>query len=142
MEHAMSSQAARVISTPEGADCEAFAGRVGGCKAIDLVYLARQSLGDKKLEVELLELYDRQAAQVIDRLSATRSGGELRWQRDLAHTLTGSSRAVGAFAVAAASEAYEAVLFSSAGDSGRATALQILQDEITIARASIAHLLG
>jgi HPt (histidine-containing phosphotransfer) domain-containing protein len=142
MEQVMSSQAARIVSAPEVPECEPLKGRVGGGKAIDLVYLARQSLGDKKLEVELLELYDRQASQVIDRLSATRGGGELRWQRDLAHTLTGSSRAVGAFAVAAASEAYEAVLFSAAGDSGRKTALQILQEEITIARASIAHLLG
>jgi HPt (histidine-containing phosphotransfer) domain-containing protein len=138
----MSSQAARVISYTIAPEYDAARASASPGKAIDLVYLARQSLGDKKLETELLELYERQAAQVVDRLTSTMGSGELRWQYDLAHTLTGSSRAVGAFAVAAASEAYEAVLGSGASIGARATALQILQEEVDLARASIVHLLG
>jgi HPt (histidine-containing phosphotransfer) domain-containing protein len=81
-------------------------------RPIDLVHLARQTFGERDLEAELLRLFDRQAAQIVARLADTNlSAG--RWRADLAHTLKGSSRAIGAFGVAAAAEAYE-----QAADSG------------------------
>ncbi|WP_298421386.1 hypothetical protein [Rhodoblastus sp.] len=71
---------------------------------IDLVHLARQTMGDRELEQELLALFDRQAAQIADKLRSARSdltGAEL------AHKLKGSARAIGAAAVAIAADHYE-----------------------------------
>jgi HPt (histidine-containing phosphotransfer) domain-containing protein len=76
---------------------------------LDLVHLSRQTFGDHALETELLSLFDRQAEQFSARLSEydARAGGA---RADLAHTLKGSARAVGAFALGDAAEAYEAAL--------------------------------
>ncbi len=71
---------------------------------IDLVHLARQTMGDRELEKELLALFDRQAAQIADQLATAESGAE---SANLAHKLKGSARAIGAAAVAAAAENYE-----------------------------------
>lgn len=74
---------------------------------IDLVHLSRQTMGDRELEVELLALFDRQAAAIAARLGALDAEGPQNWRVDLAHKLKGSARAIGAFAVAAAAENYE-----------------------------------
>jgi HPt (histidine-containing phosphotransfer) domain-containing protein len=71
---------------------------------IDLVHLARQTMGDRALEAELLALFDRQAAQIAEQLGSAPAGPE---SANLAHKLKGSARAVGATAVAAAAEHYE-----------------------------------
>jgi HPt (histidine-containing phosphotransfer) domain-containing protein len=71
---------------------------------IDLVHLARQTMGDRALEKELLALFERQAGQIADKLQRAESGAATA---DLAHKLKGSARAVGAGAVAAAAEHYE-----------------------------------
>jgi HPt (histidine-containing phosphotransfer) domain-containing protein len=78
--------------------------RVQKASPIDLVHLARQTMGDRELEKELLALFDRQAAQIADRLRNAENGTA---SADLAHKLKGSARAVGAGAVAAAAENYE-----------------------------------
>jgi HPt (histidine-containing phosphotransfer) domain-containing protein len=72
---------------------------------IDLVHLARQSLGDSALETELLHLFAAQADQI---LAALRRCGEAQQSLDLAHRLKGSARAIGAGAVARAAESCEA----------------------------------
>jgi HPt (histidine-containing phosphotransfer) domain-containing protein len=78
--------------------------RVQKASPIDLVHLARQTMGDRELEKELLALFDCQAAQIADRLRMVENGTA---SADLAHKLKGSARAVGAGAVAAAAENYE-----------------------------------
>jgi HPt (histidine-containing phosphotransfer) domain-containing protein len=78
--------------------------RVQKASPIDLVHLARQTMGDRELEKELLALFDCQAAQIADRLRHVENGTA---SADLAHKLKGSARAVGAGAVAAAAENYE-----------------------------------
>ena len=75
-------------------------------RPIDLVHLARQTFGERDLEAELLRLFDRQSAQIIARL-ADAGTPEGRWRADLAHTLKGSAKAIGAFGVAAAADFYE-----------------------------------
>lgn len=89
--------------TDEGAaqnwhDCAA-------ARAIDLVHLARQTLGDRSLETEILALFVRQSEGLCARIAGA-AGEQAR--RDLAHTLKGSARAVGAWRVAAAAEEIEA----------------------------------
>ncbi len=106
---------------------------------LDLVHLSRQTFGDHALETELLTLFDRQAGQFAARFAAPGSEGESGWRAELAHTLKGSARAVGAFAVGAAAEAYEAAL---RGGDPRAEALrERLVREIEDARGEIMNLL-
>jgi HPt (histidine-containing phosphotransfer) domain-containing protein len=71
--------------------------------AIDVAHLAQMTLGDRKLEKEVLELFDRQAEQLLARMHAAEPAGLAR----LAHTLVGSARGIGAWRVAAAAEALE-----------------------------------
>ena len=75
----------------------------GTAAAIDRGHLARMTFGDRSLERELLELFDRQAAMLIVRM---RAGGAAAIAT-LAHTLKGSASGIGAGGVARAAEAAE-----------------------------------
>jgi HPt (histidine-containing phosphotransfer) domain-containing protein len=103
---------------------------------LDLVHLSRQTFGDHALETELLSLFDRQAEQFSARLAEP--GARDRGSRaDLAHTLKGSARAVGAFALGDAAEAYEAALRGGRDDFALREALVAA---ISTVRAAIADL--
>ena len=66
-------------------------------RPVDLVHLARQTLGDRELEREVLALFVQQATTVRDRI-ATATVAERTF---LAHGLRGSAAGIGAFGVAA-----------------------------------------
>lgn len=71
---------------------------------LDLSHLARQTLDDREIEVEVLTLFVRQATLARQEiLSAT-----IEERRRLAHTIKGSALGIGAFAVADAAVAIEA----------------------------------
>jgi hypothetical protein len=96
--------------TKDGTETVAFA-KPGGeaCGAartrpIDLAHLARQTLGDRAVEEEVLSLFMQQAGTVCEKICA--AAPEER--RRLAHGLKGSALGVGAFAVAEAASAVEA----------------------------------
>jgi HPt (histidine-containing phosphotransfer) domain-containing protein len=78
-----------------------------GSRPIDLIHLARQTYGDRDLETELLGLFRRQAGQIVQRLAADLPPDSIPWRADLAHTLKGSARAIGATRVAIKAEIYE-----------------------------------
>ncbi|MEB2843567.1 Hpt domain-containing protein [Rhizobiales bacterium RZME27] len=64
-------------------------------RCIDLVHLARQTMGDKDLEIEVLSLFARQArAALVDM-----TGGIVP-VTTVAHRIKGAAGAVGAFKVA------------------------------------------
>jgi HPt (histidine-containing phosphotransfer) domain-containing protein len=71
--------------------------------AIDQAQLARMTFGDKALERELLELFERQAALLVGRMRQA----DAATVAALAHTLKGSAVGVGASDVAAAAAAVE-----------------------------------
>lgn len=73
-------------------------------RPLDLVHLARQTLGDPDLEAEVLALFVTQSSAMLARIAAAVEAGE---RQMLAHTFKGSARAVGAWKVAAAAEAVE-----------------------------------
>jgi HPt (histidine-containing phosphotransfer) domain-containing protein len=73
-------------------------------RPLDLVHLARHTLGDRDLETEVLRLFATQSRTLLARLESLE--GEER-QR-VAHTLKGSARAIGAWEVAKAAEDLEA----------------------------------
>lgn len=81
-----------------------------GQRPIDLVHLARQTAGDRSLEREVLGLFVRHLQLVGVRLE-TAGGLELR---QIAHTLKGACRNVGAFPLADAAEASERSGFDAA----------------------------
>src|SRR6476619_1909844 len=72
---------------------------------IDLEHLGRMTLGDAGLEREVLAMFAAQAAGLIAALAAMPEDAGA-----LVHTLKGSARAIGAFAVADAAERLEAVI--------------------------------
>ena len=69
----------------------------GEKRPVDLVFLARQTGGDRALEEEVLSLFCKQASTLGNELRKRRSK-EAR--KENAHTLKGAARAVGAFGVA------------------------------------------
>ncbi len=74
---------------------------------VDLKHLRRYTLGDERLEKEVLELFLAQLPQTIGALSGAAS--ERDW-RMAAHTLKGSGRAVGAWRIARLAEHAERLL--------------------------------
>jgi HPt (histidine-containing phosphotransfer) domain-containing protein len=103
-------------------------------RPIDLVHLARMTLGDRGLEREVLALFDRQATVLLSRMRAASPGSVTT----VAHTLKGSARGVGAWRVAAAAEAVELAASGEGDLSAAITRLAACADE---ARAVIAELL-
>ncbi len=89
---------------------------------VDRVHLARYTLGNLALEIEILGLFAMQAPVTLGELRAART--ERAW-RDAAHTLKGSARAVGAKRVGDCAERAEA-LKASTNDVARIAALEAL----------------
>ncbi len=71
--------------------------------AIDEDHLGRMTLGDRRLEREVLELFLRQTTIMLDRII----GAEPSLAAAAAHTLKGSARGIGAWRVARAAEILE-----------------------------------
>jgi HPt (histidine-containing phosphotransfer) domain-containing protein len=96
---------------------------------IDIEHLQRMTLGDARLEREVLAMFSAQAVGLIGALSAVPADAGA-----LAHTLKGSARAIGAFGVADAAGSLEA-LIQRGGDP--AQALAELGDAVAQARSAI-----
>ena len=110
-------------------------------RSIDLVFLAKQSLGDRDLEIELLSLFEKQAETIAARLVKPVCSNDRKWQHDLAHTLKGSARAVGAVRVAACAEEFEAALAARVSDAQLAEYAGRLDKEVAAARNVIQGLI-
>ena len=106
----------------------------GPAAAIDRAQLARMTLGDRGLEREVLQLFDRQAGLLLARMYS----GDPVAVATLAHTLKGSASSIGATAVTLAAAAVE----TAGGTIERTVALEQLAVAIDEARAAIAVLLA
>ena len=105
-------------------------------RPIDLVHLARTTLGDPSLEGEMLEAFGLKTSMLILRMQqAARSS---IWAA--AQALKGSARGIGAWRIASAAEAVEL-----AAASGAEPELESAVDRLAVvaeeARAAIAELL-
>jgi HPt (histidine-containing phosphotransfer) domain-containing protein len=96
---------------------------------IDIDHLRRMTLGDAALEREVLTMFSAQASRLAEALAAMPTDAPA-----LAHTLKGSARAIGAFAVADAAAHLETRI-KSGGDT--AEALSELDEAVTQAGAAI-----
>ncbi len=70
-------------------------------KPVDLDHLNTYTGGDKTLNCQILGLFDSQCHEIIEKLASLAEGGETddsakNW-REVAHSLKGASRGVGAF---------------------------------------------
>lgn len=72
-------------------------------RPVDLVHLARQTMGDKDLEIEILALFARQARAALVEMSS----GSVP-AATVAHRIKGAASAVGAFRLAAIAGEIEA----------------------------------
>ncbi len=72
-------------------------------RAIDEKHLERMTLGDRCLEREVLQIFVRQSAMMLGRISSGQAGAVAA----AAHTLVGSARGIGAWRVAGAAERLE-----------------------------------
>jgi hypothetical protein len=93
------------------------------------------TLGDHKLECEVLQLFDQQAGLLLARMGEADPAGVAA----LAHTLQGSARGVGAWGIARAAEALETAA------RGKTVELQAAMNALSVAthetRRAIAELL-
>ncbi|MFD0917953.1 histidine kinase [Pseudahrensia aquimaris] len=78
--------------------------RTANVRPVDLVHLAKQSLGDRALEIEILSLFRSQSKLYLDRLTCAKTSDE---RKMAAHTILGSARGIGAWAVAEEAEKIE-----------------------------------
>jgi HPt (histidine-containing phosphotransfer) domain-containing protein len=102
--------------------------------AIDRGQLARMTFGDRSLEREVLQLFDRQAGLLLARMHS----GESAAVATLAHTLKGSAASIGATGVVLAAAAVE----QAAGADECDLAIGRLAMAIDEACAAIVGLLG
>jgi HPt (histidine-containing phosphotransfer) domain-containing protein len=96
----MTASRARIVSG-SGQTSEMTAG--GDRSAIDTEHLRHMTLGDQSLEREVLQIFVRQSAMMLGRVSSGQAGATAT----AAHTLVGSARGIGAWRVAGAAERLE-----------------------------------
>lgn len=84
----------------------------GAVRPIDLVHLSKYTLGNRSLESELLGLFRSQTDVYLARLDA--ADDEKEWQ-NAAHSLKGSARGLGAWALASLAEEAEVTALAARG---------------------------
>ena len=104
-----------------------------GRPAIDLNHLSHSTLGNPSLAREVLGLFAEQATRVLGQLATVPPEAGA-----LAHTLKGSARAIGAFAVADAAAALELAIRDGQAPS---QALARLDAAVSAARIEVDELL-
>ncbi|MCB1475884.1 MAG: Hpt domain-containing protein [Rhodobiaceae bacterium] len=107
-------------------------------KPVDLVHLARQTFGDADLEREVLRLFVTQSKLYLVRMMGATT--RKQWLES-AHTIKGSARGIGAWAVADAAEHAETTSYRK-GSSGVASAVTRLQTEVDAANDFIEQLIS
>ena len=106
-------------------------------RPIDLVHLARQSLGDRMLEAEILRMYDRLVEQHFETVNHPEQCGNVA---HALHALKGASAGVGAFGVSDIARDAEQELAASGAP--RRETISDLEMKVVEVRQFIAGLLA
>jgi HPt (histidine-containing phosphotransfer) domain-containing protein len=106
--------------------------------AIDEDHLGRMTLGDRKLEREVLQIFVRQSVIMLERIA----GADPAMAAAAAHTLIGSARGIGAFRVAQAAERLERAAGGNSDGGELDQAIDELKAAAVEASAAIAARLG
>lgn len=88
-------------------------------RPVDLVHLARQTMGDKELENEVLLMFARNSRRSLQDISEAEPAEAIK----IAHRLKGAAAAVGAFGVSEAAAGVEATGGDAAKLAGLAAAV-------------------
>lgn len=102
---------------------------------LDRNHLARMTFGDRSLEREVLQLFDRQSELLLERMRTSEPAAIAT----LAHTLKGSAVGIGAKRVASAAAEVEATAQAKPGEMSRA--IGELAQAVEEARAEISALI-
>ncbi len=94
---------------------------------IDETHLERMTLGDRRLEREVLELFVRQTTIMLGRIV----GAEPALAAAAAHTLKGSARGVGAWRVARAAELVESAANGESANGANRVMEGAMDDAVT-----------
>ncbi|MEM8796668.1 MAG: Hpt domain-containing protein, partial [Pseudomonadota bacterium] len=125
--------AKKMVATVLTYDGMPKAKRPGRESPLDLVHLAKQTLGDRSLEQEVLRLFLKQSELCLARIKGAVTSDE-RFQA--AHTIKGSARNIGAWHVAEA-----ALLIEGACEREQLADLDALEATLKETRTFIASLL-
>jgi HPt (histidine-containing phosphotransfer) domain-containing protein len=101
--------------------------------AIDQNHLARMTLGDRRLEREVLEIFVRQTTIMLGRIV----GADPALAAAAAHTLKGSARGIGTWRVARAAELLEQAAIGDGSEGDIAEAIEELKAASLEASAAI-----
>ncbi len=104
---------------------------------IDRDHLSRYTMGDRELELEVLELFSGQAGKCIEAMVVAST--QKSW-REAAHGLKGSASAVGAWDVA--NLAYSAELLDMTNVTQRAATLEAIDAALQLTTRYIADFSG
>ena len=96
-------------------------------KPIDLDHLARYTGGEKALNAEILRLFDSQVTGMVDELNTVLAVRDVKRWREIAHTIKGAARGVGAFGMGEAAAAAEPI--DPVNAERAKAAIQSLEDE-------------
>ncbi len=108
--------------------------------AVDLEHLAKYTGGEKALNEEILRLFDGQIAGMMAELNGLVAGQDTKRWREIAHTIKGAARGVGAFEMGEAAAKAEPM---NPADSAQAqSAIRKLEAEAQTVRAFIAAYLA
>ena len=119
-------------------DVSAAPVRHGVKRPVDLVHLARYTMGNRSLEREVLELFRQQSTLHLSRMQE--AANERAW-REAAHTVKGSAKGIGAWHVATTAEEAE-LLAGDEFDEQRVAVHDLLKEQIAEANAYIGVLLA
>ena len=108
--------------------------------AIDLEHLARYTGGEKALNAEILRLFDGQITDMVGQLQTILAARDVKRWREVAHTIKGAARGVGAFDMGEAAAKAEPV--NPADRPAALAALQKLEQEAQTVRAFIRQYLA
>lgn len=75
---------------------------------VDLVHLDRYTGGDRRLNAEILRLFDDQSQEMLAKLERMTDGApDAKAWKEIMHSLKGAARGIGAFSLADAAAAAE-----------------------------------
>ena len=109
-------------------------------KAIDLDHLARYTGGEKELNGEILRLFDGQISSMVAELNTLLQDPNSKRWREIAHTIKGAARGVGAFEMGEAAAKAEPV--DPANQPEAKAAVAKLESEAETVRAFISSYLA
>jgi HPt (histidine-containing phosphotransfer) domain-containing protein len=104
-------------------------------KPIDLDHLARYTGGEKALNTEILRLFDSQVTDMVGQLNTVLAERDTKRWREIAHTIKGAARGVGAFGMGEAAAAAEPI--DPANTDRARAAIQTLESEAQSVRGFI-----